>query len=114
MVDALLRATIDFIHEGVDYEALFASQKEDSEVQAYHTALSSLWLEDIPFGNKGNSILSDTSTGQPRPVVHTGWRWRIFDTIGRSFFVGYKFRGPIFREIKFRESVHRALPHLHN
>ena len=29
-------------------------------------------------------------------------------TVWRSIFAGYKFRGPIFREIKFRESVHRA------
>ena len=81
VADALSRATIDFIHEGVDYEAMAADQKIDPEVQAYRTALSSLQLEDIPFGNKGTTILCDTSTGQTRPVVPAGWRRRIFDII---------------------------------
>ena len=43
----------------------------------------------------------------------------IRNTVGRSFsrdinFAGYKFHGPIFRKIEFRESVLRALPRLHN
>ena len=79
VADALSRATIDFVQEGVDYEAMATSQKEDYEVQAYRTALSSLQLEGAPFGSKGNTILCDTSTGQPRPVVPAGWRSRIFD-----------------------------------
>ena len=36
------------------------------------------------------------------------------NTVGRSFFAGYKFRVPILREIKFRESVNRTLPRLPN
>ena len=73
MADAFSRATINFIHEGVDYEAMAASQKQNFEVQAYRIALSSLQLKDVPFGNKGNIIFCDTSTGQPRPVVPTKW-----------------------------------------
>ena len=81
VADTLSRATIDFIHEGIDYEAMAASQKKDPDVQAYRTALSGLQLEDIPFGNKGNTILCDTSTGQPRPIVPPGWRRPVFDVI---------------------------------
>ena len=62
MADALSRARIHLVQEGIDYNAMATCQKEDSEVQACRTALS-LQLEDIPFGNKGNTILCDTSTG---------------------------------------------------
>ena len=57
------------------------SQKDDPEVQAYRTADSSLKLEDIPFGTKGTTLLCDTSAGQPRPIVPTAWRRRVFDLI---------------------------------
>ena len=53
VVDALSRATIDFIHEGLDYEAMAANRKVDPEVQVYRTALSSLQLEDIPYIHGG-------------------------------------------------------------
>ena len=79
VADALSRATIHLVQEGIDYDAMATSQKEDSEVQAYRTARTSLQLEDDPFGTKGNTILCDISTGQPRPVVPSGWRRRIFD-----------------------------------
>ena len=69
VADALSWARIHLVQEGIDYEAMATSEKEDSEVQACRTALTSLQLEDVPYGNQGNTILCDTSTGQPRPVV---------------------------------------------
>ena len=57
------------------------SQKTDPDIQAYRTALSGLQLEDVRFGSKGNAILCDISTGQPRPVVPEGWRRRVFNVI---------------------------------
>ena len=80
VADALLRATIANIQEGIDCAAMAASQKDDPEVQAYRTASSGLQLEDIPFGTKGTT-LRDTSTNQPRPIVPAGWRRRIFTLI---------------------------------
>ena len=81
MADALSRAAIESIQDGIDFEAIAASQATDPEVQAYRTALSGLQLEDVPFGSKGNTILCDTSTGQPRPVLPEEWRRRVFDII---------------------------------
>ena len=81
VADALSRAAVESIHEGIDYEAIAASQATDPEVQAYRTAQSGLQLMDVPFGSKGNTILCDISTGQPRPVVPEGWRRRVFDVI---------------------------------
>ena len=55
------------------------AQQQDAEVQAYHTATSSLQLEDIPFGTQGIALLCDTSTGCPRPLVPASWRRQVFD-----------------------------------
>ena len=77
----LCRAAIESIQQGIDFEAIAASQTTDLDVQAYHTALSGLQLEDVPFVSKGNTILCDISTGQPRPVVPEEWRRRVFDVI---------------------------------
>ena len=57
------------------------TQKVDLKVQEYCTALSSLQLEDSPFGDKGITIFCDTTKGQPRPVVPAGWRRQTFDII---------------------------------
>lgn len=50
---------------------------------AYRTAISSLILEDIPLGSTDITVLCDVSTGQPRHIVPTAWRRRIFDSIHR-------------------------------
>ena len=71
MADTLSRATMAEIHEGIDYNAMAASQHEDPEVQAYRSATSGLRLEDIPIGTRGITLLCDISTGTPRPVVPT-------------------------------------------
>ena len=52
VADALSRAAIESIQEGIDFEAIAASQTTDPNVQTYRTALSGLQLEDVPFGNK--------------------------------------------------------------
>ena len=81
VVDTLFRAALESILEGICFEAITASQTTDPEVQAYHTALLVLQLEDVLFRSKGNTILCDTSTGQPRPVVPEERRRRVFDVI---------------------------------
>ncbi|KAL5479168.1 hypothetical protein EMCRGX_G022658 [Ephydatia muelleri] len=64
---------------GIDYSAMAASQIVDQEVQSYRTALSGLVLQDIPFGEQGDTLLYDTSTGHARPVVPVSWRRQVFD-----------------------------------
>ena len=81
VADALSRATVAAIHEGIDYTAMAAKQQEDPDVQAYRSAASGLRLEDIPIGTRGVTLLCDISTGTPRPVVPTAWRRHVFDAI---------------------------------
>ena len=83
--DALSRPAIQSIQGGIDSEAIAASQATDPDVQAFRTALSGLQLEDVPFGSKGNTILCNVSTGQPRPMVPEAWRRRAFAVIHGLF-----------------------------
>ena len=48
----------------------------EPNVQAYktHTYIPGFLLEDIPFWNESITLLHDTSTSQPQPVVPTGGR----------------------------------------
>ena len=57
------------------------SQRNDPDVQAYRTAITSLKLQDIEFGPNAVALLCDTSTGQPRPIVPVGWRRKVFDLV---------------------------------
>ena len=57
------------------------AQRQDSEVQEYRAAASSLKLQDIVIGPNGNTLLCDLSTGQARPIVPTSWRRQVFDLI---------------------------------
>ena len=81
VADALSRATINALHEGVDYAAIAASQRADPDVQAYCTAITGLKLENVQFGPNGATLLCDTSTGQPRPIIPVGWRRKVFDLV---------------------------------
>ena len=83
VADALSRAAIESIQEGIDFEAIAASQTTDPNVQAYHTTLSGFQLEDVSFGSMGNTILCNISTCQLGPMVPEGWR-RVFDVIHGS------------------------------
>ena len=62
VADLLSRATLANIQLGIDYNAMAMAQKQDPEIQAYHTASSSLKLEDIPFGADGTTLLCDWGT----------------------------------------------------
>ena len=81
VADALSRATISALHEGIDYAAMAASQKEDPGIHAYRTAITGLQFEDVPFGPRGITLHCDISTGHPRPIVPTGWRRKVFDLV---------------------------------
>jgi len=79
VADALSRVMVSAVSPGLDYEALATCQQQDVEVQAYRTAITGLRLEDVPFGSSGSTLLCDTSTGQPRPIVPASLRRTVFD-----------------------------------
>lgn len=86
VADALSHSAINAVlvlAPGIDYSALAAAQRDYDEMLAYRTAISSLILEDIPLGSTDITVLCDVSTGQPRHIVPTAWRRRIFDSIHR-------------------------------
>ena len=62
VADALSRATISALHEGIDYATMAASQRVDPGIQAYRTAITGLKLEDVSFGPNGATLLCDTSS----------------------------------------------------
>ena len=50
----------------INYQEL-ANDQQSLEVQAYRTAITNLRLEDVEF--QDTTVLCDTSTGKPRPIV---------------------------------------------
>lgn len=49
--------------------------------QHYCTAITGLVLQNVQFGPSGNTLLCDTSTGHPRPIVPAYFRKTVFDVI---------------------------------
>ena len=81
VADALSRATISSLHDGIDYEAMAQAQHGDPDVRAYRTAITGLKFEDIAIGATGTSLLCDVSTGHLRPVVPRSWRRKVFEVM---------------------------------
>ena len=81
VADCLSRTITGTIHLGLDYARMAADQTSDQEVQGLRLATTGLQLEDIAFDRTGTTLLCDISMGQPRPVIPTGWRRQVFDTV---------------------------------
>ena len=84
IADALSWIAINATHQlepGVDFSAKAAAQRNDPEMAAYRTAISGLVLQDVQIDSTGNTLLCDTSTGHPRPVVPASFRMTVFDII---------------------------------
>ena len=81
VMGTLSRGTIDHVQLGINYADMAAAQQQDTEVQAYHTANTSLQLEDVRFGLQGATLLCDVSTSHARPIVPTSWRRQVFNII---------------------------------
>ena len=47
--------------------------QEDDDVQAYHTAVTPWVLSDVPIPGTATTVLCDTSTCTPRPIVLISW-----------------------------------------
>ena len=83
VADALSRNVINTVTAqlGIDYTAMALAQRDDEEMKAYRTAVTGLVLKDVEFGPAGNTLLCDISTGQPRPIVPTVWRRKVFEAV---------------------------------
>jgi hypothetical protein len=85
VADASSRAQIIAVHLGIDYKALAEAQQNDPQTNAYRTAITtaitSLRWHYIPHGDGEFTLLCDTSTGRPRPIVPKQWHRRVFDAI---------------------------------
>ena len=81
VADALSRIELNSLHLGVDYEDLAREQAADPETATARTAITALKWEDVALEPSGSTLLCDTSTGRPRPLVPASRRRLIFDVI---------------------------------
>ncbi|KAJ8353005.1 hypothetical protein AAFF_G00122760 [Aldrovandia affinis] len=81
VADCLSRTLTSTVHLGIDYARMAVDQDADPDIQAFRTATTGLQLVDVPFDDKGTTLLCDVSTGQPRPLAPKMWRRKAFDVI---------------------------------
>ena len=81
VADALSRAAVSEVRNGVDFTAMADQQQEDPETEAYRTSITGLRWESIPVDGGRRTLLCDVSTGSPRPLVPAALRRQVFDTI---------------------------------
>lgn len=70
-----LVADIGSVHLGLDYAAMVADQATYSNIEAFQSTTTALQLEDVVFDRANGTLLCDTSTGQPCPLVPAAWRF---------------------------------------
>ncbi|XP_069794476.1 dynein axonemal intermediate chain 4 isoform X2 [Narcine bancroftii] len=77
VADALSRLAILAVQDpasSIDYAALADAQQADLDILVYRTALTSLQLEDIQIAPGNCTLLCNTSTGKPCPIIPGAWR----------------------------------------
>lgn len=79
IADALSRNAVNSVTAQleIDYNAMATAQREEN-MDAYRTANTGIILEDVKFGADDTTLLCDVSTGIPRPIVPTTWRYKVF------------------------------------
>lgn len=78
VADTLSRCFVNSLVADIDYEAMAKDQETDLAVQSFRKAGTALKLEDVPFGDRGATLLCDGSTGQWRPIVPEKWKRKVF------------------------------------
>ena len=86
VADALSRVETNALLSGtppvLDFDAMAMAQQEDRQIHALQSSpSSSLQIQPMPLLPSGSSILCDTSTGTPRPLVPLSWRRTVFDSL---------------------------------
>ena len=66
---------------GLDLQALAAAQSTCQDTQSYRTAITGMTVADVPVHEGGPSLLCDTSSSKPIPIVPPGYRRHVFDLL---------------------------------
>ena len=80
VADVLSRAAIEEVRLGVDFGRMAELQRGDPETRQYRTSVTNLIWEEVALTD-GVTLLCDTSTGSPRPLVPAEMRREVFDTV---------------------------------
>ncbi|CAH8515498.1 unnamed protein product [Heterobilharzia americana] len=80
VADALSRVCTTTLPRAVDLRKIAELQDSDEEIEKLQHS-SSLKIQRLPLLNSEVSILCDTSTGTPRPVVPLSLRKHVFDAL---------------------------------
>ena len=64
-----------------DLQALAAAQSTCQDTQSCRTAITGMTVADVPVREGGPSLLCDTSSSKPRPIVPPGYRRHVFDLL---------------------------------
>ena len=73
--------TLDNVVLGIDYAAMARAQTQDTDVQAFQTAITGLTIRPIQIHNSGPVLLCDVSLGHPRPIVPRTFQRQVFEAI---------------------------------
>ena len=73
--------TLDNFVLGTDYAAMARAQTQDTDVQAFQTAINGLTIRPIQIHNSGPVLLCDVSLGHPRPIVPRTFQRQVFEAI---------------------------------
>ncbi|KAK3735900.1 hypothetical protein RRG08_041086 [Elysia crispata] len=73
--------TLDNVVLGIDYAAMTRAQTQDTDVQAFQTAITGLTIRPIQIHNSGPVLLCDVSLGHPRPIVPRTFQRQVFEAI---------------------------------
>ena len=73
--------TLDNFVLGIDYAAMARAQIQDTDVQAFQTAITGLIIRPIQIHNSGPVLLCDVSLEHPRPIVPRTFQRQVFEAI---------------------------------
>ena len=79
VANALYRIIIGNVQPGINYRLMAEQQGADPETKVYRDSVTNLQWADVDIS--GVSLLCDTSTGRPRPLVPLESRRAVFDII---------------------------------
>ena len=78
---SLISDTCNQVSMGLDLQSLAAAQSTCQDTQSYRTAITGMTVADVPVHEGGPSLLYDTSSPKPRPIVPPGYRRYVFDLL---------------------------------